>query len=164
MTRIQKNPKNKNNSNCTNKNSVQTAHLQKPEDLMIRLKQNKTKKTFTDNLQEDKIKIKEQERWLWKRNSVPPEGLTVSLYICESRSSYLLCAKYYTARNKNSFEGVNTYRIHGNKECFSLCSFTLTSPNIRTRSQALASGLAPVPNSLLGHTPASWQFEYLRYI
>ena len=62
MTRIQKNPKNKNNSNCTNKNSVQTAHLQKPEDLMIRLKQNKTKKTFTDNLQEDKIKIKEQEK------------------------------------------------------------------------------------------------------
>lgn len=136
LTRIQKHPppkktqfklyKQKLSSNCT------STEARRPDDHV----KTKQKKTFTDNFQEDKIKIKEQEKWLWKKNSVAPEELTVFLYTCDSRFSYLLCAKYYTARNKNSFQSVNFYRIYGNKECFSLCSCTLTSPDIRTRSQA----------------------------
>lgn len=38
------------------------------------------------------------------------------------------------------------------ENAMTFCFFMLTTPSVRTRSQAVAIGLAPVPNSLWGHT------------
>lgn len=64
-----------------------------------------------DKFQEDKVKSNELNCRYWEkyyeRNSVAPEGLIVSLHICESRCSCLLHAKFYAVRYKKySFESV----------------------------------------------------------
>lgn len=51
--------------------------------------------------EEDNIKINELEELLWA-----PEGLTLPLFTCELRSSCLLGARFYTARDKHSFESI----------------------------------------------------------
>lgn len=71
------------------------------------VKKERKKTTFMDKFQGDKIKINKLDCRHWENyyeggiHSVVLEGLIVSLYICEF--SYLLGAKFYTARNKNSF-------------------------------------------------------------
>lgn len=104
----------------------------------LKNKQKQTKKPTYGQVPQGRVKINEVNCRYWEiheRNSVAPEGLTVSLHICESRCSCLLNAKFYTARYKKFFSKCYFYRKYYDKEYFSFCSFMLTSPSRRTRSQ-----------------------------